>query len=232
MPPVTLQRQERSPCSPETSERIKAGQRRRMEEGRHNFHSGHHVPDEWKEAQRQRQTGRKLSAETRQKMSDSHKRANRKGEKRSDAAREKMRQSQLGKKQSPESVEKRAAALRGRQMPEAHRRKISAAHRAKRPITKPDESKAWKNRIEYKLWREAVYSRDGWTCQKYGTRGGHLHPHHILNFAQHQERRFDVDNGITLSVKAHREFHRKYGQRNNTEAQILEFLGLEKLPCR
>ena len=79
--------------------------------------------------------------------------------------------------------------------------------------------------IEFKLWREAVFTRDNWTCQKYGIKGGKLHPHHIKNFAQYPEVRFVIDNGITLSNRAHKEFHKKYNFRNNTKEQLREFLG-------
>ena len=68
------------------------------------------------------------------------------------------------------------------------------------------------------------FARDNWTCQKYKTRGVKLHPHHILNFSSHPELRFDKDNGITLSEKAHWEFHKKYGCENNTREQLIEFL--------
>jgi hypothetical protein len=79
--------------------------------------------------------------------------------------------------------------------------------------------------IEYKLWRKAVFERDNFTCQKYGTKvGGTLRAHHINNFAEKEELRFAIDNGITLSEKAHREFHRKYGIKNNTQEQLEEFL--------
>jgi len=78
--------------------------------------------------------------------------------------------------------------------------------------------------IEYRLWRESVFARDNWTCQKYGTKGGKLVVHHIKNFAEFPELRFAIDNGITLSDKAHREFHKKYGIKNNTKEQLEEFL--------
>ena len=35
---------------------------------------------------------------------------------------------------------------------------------------------------------------------------------------------WNIDNGITLSEKAHKEFHRKYGKQNNTLSQLKEFL--------
>lgn len=33
-----------------------------------------------------------------------------------------------------------------------------------------------------------------------------------------------LDNGITLSKKAHKEFHKIYGRKNNTKEQLEEFL--------
>lgn len=86
------------------------------------------------------------------------------------------------------------------------------------------ENKKVRNSIEFRLWREAVFSRDNWTCQKYGIRGGKLHAHHISNFATSPELRFAIDNGVTLSKIAHQQFHRKYGKKNNTKEQLDEFL--------
>ena len=78
--------------------------------------------------------------------------------------------------------------------------------------------------IEYKLWQDSVFARDNFTDQKTGIRGGDLHAHHIQNFSSHPELRFAIDNGITLSVKSHRAFHKKYGFKNNTMEQLTEFL--------
>ena len=80
-----------------------------------------------------------------------------------------------------------------------------------------------------KLWKKSVFERDDYTCQKYGTKSGNgkavkLAAHHIKNFAQYIELRTSIENGITLSEKAHKEFHRKYGIKNNTREQLLEFL--------
>jgi hypothetical protein len=44
------------------------------------------------------------------------------------------------------------------------------------------------------------------------------------NFAEFPELRTSIENGITLSEKAHKEFHKKYGFRNNTKEQLQEFL--------
>lgn len=77
---------------------------------------------------------------------------------------------------------------------------------------------------DFLLWRIAVFTRDNFTCRKYGEGAGKLNAHHILNFAQFPELRYAIDNGITLSQKAHREFHKKYGIKNNTAEQLQEFL--------
>ena len=74
------------------------------------------------------------------------------------------------------------------------------------------------------LWRNAVYARDGYTCQKTGIKGGKLTVHHILNFSSHKELRFAINNGITLLVQEHKNFHKKYGIKNNTREQLSEFL--------
>lgn len=82
--------------------------------------------------------------------------------------------------------------------------------------------------LEFKMWREAVFKRDGGVCQKCGSKEW-INPHHIFNFAQHVDKRFEVDNGITLCRKHHREFHSIYGRKDNNLQQLNEFLGLKRL---
>lgn len=86
------------------------------------------------------------------------------------------------------------------------------------------ENRKVRNSLEIKIWRKAVFERDNYTCQKYGIRGGSLVAHHINNFADFSELRTSIENGITLSEKAHKEFHKIYGKRNNTKEQLNEFL--------
>ncbi len=78
--------------------------------------------------------------------------------------------------------------------------------------------------MEIHLWREAVFQRDNFTCQKTGQRGGILRAHHILNFAQYPDLRTSIENGITLSKESHQLFHKIYGIKNNTHDQLNEFL--------
>lgn len=86
------------------------------------------------------------------------------------------------------------------------------------------EIKKIRNSNETKLWRKACFERDNYTCQATGEWGGKLVVHHINNFADFPELRTSISNGITLTDVAHREFHKKYGKRNNTREQLQEFL--------
>jgi hypothetical protein len=115
--------------------------------------------------------------------------------------------------------------MKGKKRTLETRLKISKSHKDKNLCKhNRDINLAIRNGIEIRLWREAVFARDNWTCQKTGIKGGKLHSHHIQNFAQYPELRFAIDNGITLSKEAHREFHKKYGIKNNTREQINEFI--------
>lgn len=78
--------------------------------------------------------------------------------------------------------------------------------------------------LNFCLWRESVFVRDNWTCQKCMVKGGIIHPHHIQNFAQYPELRFALDNGITLCKNCHRSFHKRYGIKNNNKKQMKGFL--------
>jgi hypothetical protein len=58
--------------------------------------------------------------------------------------------------------------------------------------------------LEYRLWRQAVFNRDSYTCQLCGKVGRELHADHIKPYSLFPELRFDVDNGRTLCSICHK----------------------------
>lgn len=141
----------------------------------------------------------------------------------------KISEAKKGSHPSEETRKKMSRASKGRKLSEETKRKLSITN-------KGEKSHLWKGGItpenhkirtslEYKLWRKSVFERDNFTCQKYGICGGKLVAHHINNFAEKEELRFAIDNGITLSRDTHNKFHKKYGWKNNTREQLDEFLG-------
>jgi len=153
----------------------------------------------------------------------------------SEETKRKMSKAGEGKCRSKETIKKMSEAKKGKNHPlygkhcsEETKRKMSKSH-------KGEKCHLWKGGItpknllirmslEFKLWRESVFTRDNYTCQKCGQSGGYLHSHHIFNFATYLDLRFAIDNGITLCKECHNKFHRKYGNKNNTKEQLKEFL--------
>lgn len=96
------------------------------------------------------------------------------------------------------------------------------------------ESSKIRSSPEYILWKVAVFTRDMRTCQCCGNRvSGDLNAHHIKPFSIYPKLRLVVDNGITLCKYCHDtryagSFHNIYGTRNNTEAQLHEYLAKRK----
>lgn len=60
--------------------------------------------------------------------------------------------------------------------------------------------------IEYREWRISVFIRDGRKCVRCGSREK-IHAHHVKPFADRQDLRFDVSNGITLCSECHGKEH-------------------------
>lgn len=56
---------------------------------------------------------------------------------------------------------------------------------------------------EWAIWRNIVFERDNFTCQLCGTKGGRLHPHHIIKKADDSSKIFEPLNGLTLCCTCH-----------------------------
>ena len=109
----------------------------------------------------------------------------------------------LMSKQSPEHLRKRVQSRKGYKHTKEVREKMSKTHGDKKGWITP-VNKLIRGSFEYKLWREAVFKRDDFTCIWCGKRGVVLHADHIKQFAFYPELRFAIDNGRTLCVPCHK----------------------------
>ena len=97
-----------------------------------------------------------------------------------------------------------------------------------------EKSPVWKGGIHderwdrlqpvYREWRQSVFIRDHFICRKCLKHQDKLEAHHIYNWNDYPDKRYDFDNGITFCVDCHIEFHRRYGKVENSPDQIYEFL--------
>ncbi len=94
----------------------------------------------------------------------------------------------------------------GRSISEEHKQKISDGHRKRSGLPLGIKLKRDKKHLcpTYKLWVQAVKNRDGWKCKiSDGDCSGRLEVHHILNWVEYPELRYEINNGITLCVNHH-----------------------------
>jgi hypothetical protein len=75
-------------------------------------------------------------------------------------------------------------------------------------------NKAIRHSVEYRLWRESVFKRDGYTCIWCGKMGGRIEADHIKSFKDFPELRFAIDNGRTLCKECHKKTD-TYGRKIN-----------------
>lgn len=212
--------------------------------------TGHHHSEESKrkisEAQKGISRGPR-SEETKRKISLSNK-----GKIISLEARKKMSLAKLNYRMSEETKKKISIANRGKIRSDEAKRNMSSAQKGRIPWTKGKHHSIqtklkissssrgknhhnWKGGItpvsrmirqssKYKEWRQKIYVRDNFTCQKCGERGGELVTHHckklfskLLEEALHNlpllslfeaamiyDPLWDLTNGITWCLKCHK----------------------------
>ena len=83
--------------------------------------------------------------------------------------------------------------------------------------------------VSHKTWRREVFERDNYTCVTCGIKNGlgktiAFNAHHIDGWNWCKEKRFDLNNGITLCKDCHDAFHKEYGSGDNTKEQFEAFV--------
>lgn len=155
----------------------------------------------------------------------------------------------FGKMFTKEHKLKLSQSSKGRKFTDEHKRKIGLSNKGKRLgrkeseetrrklsiLRKGQKSHLWRGglteinklirgSLEYKLWREAVFKRDNYTCIWCGYDGGRiLEADHIKPFAWYPELRFAIDNGRTLCVDCHKKTD-TYGKLSYNHKKSWEFI--------
>lgn len=153
--------------------------------------------------------GCRLSKAHKAKIGNAHR-----GMKRSEETCRRISAANKGQIQKPEAIAAMRAKLTGRKMsPEQRLHHSSYSLRGdKHPRWKggvSGENARTRQSVEGRLWREAVFARDNHTCQSCSKRGGELNAHHLKQFSEFRELRFDLGNGQTLCVPCHRAVHKR-----------------------
>ncbi len=169
--------------------------------------------------------GTKATKETKEKMSLIRSLAHKEG--RMLLAYKNISKAKKGINRDEKTKRKIASTLKGRKLPEKTKEKIRQAHKGKH---RGKNSNFWKggtsslvarirNCIQYKEWRERVFKRDNYICQKCNySKGGILEGHHIKSLSTIIEENnittleqalackelWDIDNGQTLCIYCHR----------------------------
>jgi hypothetical protein len=99
------------------------------------------------------------------------------------------------------------------------------------PTLTEEERKLKRYTPEYYQFVKSVFKRDNYTCQICEQRNGDLNAHHLDGYNWCVDKRYSVDNGITLCEKCHIDFHKIYGKGDNTKEQFEEYLVFKKEAC-
>lgn len=103
------------------------------------------------------------------------------------------------------------------------------------PVLTPEERLNGRSYQATKLdkWREAVFKRDNYTCQICGEKSKYFNAHHLDGWHWAVDKRFDVDNGVTLcgdkfnkDESCHKAFHDMFGRGDNTREQYEQFVDM------
>lgn|SRR3990167_7223164 len=136
--------------------------------------------EEWKKKLSNARIGKRLSEETKKRMSESAKIAN-----------------------TPEVRKKKSESNKGKKCPWVKLPHFSGEKSANWKGGITPLNRLIRTSLKMKQWREAVYKRDDYRCMDCGERGRKLNADHILQFSKFPRLRFVLENGQTLCEPCH-----------------------------
>ena len=104
-------------------------------------------------------------------------------------------------------------SFKGKHHTEESRKKMSEAR--KNPDITDEEREQKRNITGYDRWKQQVKENANYTCDCCGYIGekndGIMRSHHLNDFHSNEELRTDINNGVCLCDKCHKEFHHYMG---------------------
>jgi len=95
------------------------------------------------------------------------------------------------------------------------------------PSFNKEKNKTWyrlaRNSEEYIVWRKEIYAKFNYKCFICDEKKSQMDAHHLDNFAQFPEKRYEVNNGVLLCKEHHNDFHKKFKARNNVRQQFYNY---------
>lgn len=115
---------------------------------------------------------------------------------------------------TPEERAKIASALTGRKRDPRIGKKAGATRIARRTTPYPEKRQ---RDPRYKVWRDAVLQRDDYMCKRCSLRDKQNHAHHIREWKDFPELRYEIDNAITLCNGCHTKTHHELRRRERAK---------------
>lgn len=127
----------------------------------------------------------------------------------------------------PRRMNRLCKSCSAQSMSQATKNKISSTRKGIEPWNKGTGStpstKKERTVFHHQKLHTQCFEKANFTCNICKQRGGKLNAHHLDSWKSYPEKRFDLNNLVCLCEKCHKEFHAKYGFKNNTKEQFDEF---------
>ena len=128
----------------------------------------------------------------------------------------------LGKKHTLETIKKQSEIVKKRIQDGKHNFYIDGRTPLNQQIRRS---------YKYRIWREAVFERDNYTCQECGAKCGNgkrviLNADHIKPFAYFPKLRFDINNGRTLCIECHKKTDTYMGRSHKYNSNFIRYRGI------